>query len=80
MEMMIWSRNDKYKVLFHCTFPLYQEMPREDFVRRSSRIQNKDGDRERGRERLRKMINEEGEEEEEEGAVTYVPKGDPKKM
>ena len=50
-----------------------------DFVRRSTRIQNKDGERGKERERVMKILNEEGEEEED-GAVSYIPKGDPKKM
>ena len=56
--------------------------PPVDFVRRSTRIQNKDGQRGRERERVRKILNSEDEVEEveEEGAVTYIPKGDPKKM
>ena len=58
----------------------FQDIPRGDFVRRSTRVHNKDGKRGRARERVRKILNEEEEEEEEEGAVSYIPKGDPKKM
>ena len=57
----------------------FQDIPMGDFVRRSTRIQNKDGERGKERERVMKILNEEGEEEED-GAVSYIPKGDPKKM
>ncbi|CAI8051772.1 Sentrin-specific protease 6, partial [Geodia barretti] len=56
-----------------------RDIPMGDFVRRSTRIQNKDGERGKERERVMKILNEEGEEEED-GAVSYIPKGDPKKI
>ena len=69
----------------YCTIVCVKLTPLElswagDCVRRSSRIHNKEGERGRGVGRMRQLLSDDGEDGEDGEEVTYVTKGDPKKM